>query len=237
MAVNPRALHIEPEDSAPPPPPRSLREQRDNLGGTKDAERPAAVEKTPEAALPIQDTSTELDAQPQHSFMRKGGSSASIGRPWVRAVLGVLCGALISALLLQVVVHERDRIVATEPSARPALEQLCGYLKCRIEPLRQVDAIAIDSSAFTKVRSDVYRLSFVLKNTAQTPVATPAVELTLTDMQDQAVVRRVFTTVDFGKQTTVLEPGAELAASVPLSVKQGAGHEKISGYRLLTFYP
>ena len=133
--------------------------------------------------------------------------------------------------------HERDRIVATEPAARRFLEPLCEVVNCRIAPLLQIEAIAIDSSSFSKVRTDVYRLSFALKNSAQTPIATPAVELTLTDMQDQAVMRRVFTAADFAKQRMVIEPGAELSATVPVSVKHAVGHEKVTGYRLLSFYP
>jgi hypothetical protein len=144
---------------------------------------------------------------------------------------------LVGTLFLQLAVHERDRIVATEPSAKRFLEPLCELVHCKIAPLRHIEAIVIDSSSFSKVRSDIYRLSFVLKNSAQTPVATPAVELTLTDLQDQAVVRRVFTTADFNKLALVIEPGAEVSASVPVSIKQVAGQEKISGYRLLSFYP
>ena len=155
----------------------------------------------------------------------------------MRGGLGLVCVLLVGGLLVQVSVHERDRIVATEPSAKQFLKPICEVLNCQIEPLRQIEAIVIESSSFTKVRSDAYRLSFALKNSGQIPIATPAVELTLTDTQDQAVVRRVFTAAEFSQQVLVMDPGAELLATVPVSIKQGAGYEKISGYRLLTFYP
>ena len=48
-------------------------------------------------------------------------------------------------------------------------------------PLRQIDSVVIDSSAFSKVKGDVYRLSLTLKNTAPIDLAMPAVELSLTD--------------------------------------------------------
>jgi hypothetical protein len=62
-------------------------------------------------------------------------------------------------------------------------------------------------------------------------------ELTLTDMQDQAVIRRVFTATDFGDKSGVMEAGAELSVALPINVKLAGSSEKISGYRLLSFYP
>jgi hypothetical protein len=51
------------------------------------------------------------------------------------------------------------------------------------------------------------------------------------------VVRKFFAVTDFTEKQTVLEPGAELPASLPVSVRLGSNGEKISGYRLLSFYP
>ena len=80
-------------------------------------------------------------------------------------------------------------------------------------------------------------MSVTLKNSAQTPVATPDLELTLTDMQDQAVVRRVFAAADFSKQHIAMDSGAEILVTLPIAIKLNAGSERISGYRLLSFYP
>ena len=86
---------------------------------------------------------------------------------------------------------ERDQIAAQMPQARGALQALCGTLGCRVSPLRQIDAIQIDSSTFNKARADSYLLVFVIRNSAAVTLATPAMELTLTDSQDQPVLRRV----------------------------------------------
>ena len=235
LEVNPQALLGDHQEVAPPA--ATLREQRDNLGRGDVPVRKPKVEAAPNASPAVEEAAQTALEQPQHSFMRQRRASGVWSRPWMRTGLAVGCVVLVGVLVLQVAVHERDRIVATEPSAKRFLLPLCEVLNCRIEPLRQIEAIVIDSSSFSKVRSDAYRLSFVLKNAAQTAVATPAVELTLTDLQDQAIVRRVFTTADFNKQALVMEPGAELSASVPLSVKHGVGQEKVSGYRLVSFYP
>jgi len=178
-----------------------------------------------------------LPVQSHHSFMQTVRLPSRWNRNWVRASLSIVGFLLVIVLILQVVVHERDRIAAMEPSAKHILEPLCAMVGCRIVPLRQIESIVIDSSSFAKVRSDVYRLSFTLKNTAQIPVATPDLELTLTDMQDQSVVRRVFSVAEFGKQQPAIEPGAELQVTLPIGVKLNGSSEKVSGYRLLSFYP
>lgn len=235
LEVNPRALHIDEQDIAPVV--TTLREQRDNLGGSGPSLSTARTDAAPKPAPVAVEPEPMVKEKPLHSFLHKAQTPATRPRPWARAGLRLLAFALLAGLLLQLLVHERDRIVSTEPAARRLLEPLCEVLNCRLEALLQIEAIVIDSSSFAKVRTDVYRLSFALKNSAQTPVATPAVELTLTDMQDQAVMRRVFTTADFAKQRVVIEPGAELLATIIVSVKHGAGHDKVSGYRLLSFYP
>ena len=183
------------------------------------------------------ETSTQSTQEPpQHTFMANRSVSATWSRPWVRAGLWLICLLLSGGLMVQVVVQERDRIAATEPIALRLLEPLCAALGCKIAPLLQIESIVIDSSSFAKTRADVYRLSFTLKNTAPTAVATPSMELTLTDMQDQAVVRRVFVATEFGRQQT-MQPGTELVATLPVAVKPGVSGAKISGYRLLSFYP
>jgi hypothetical protein len=131
-------------------------------------------------------------------------------------------------------VHDRDRLAAAQPQLMPWIEMLCEPLQCKVGPPRQIEAIAIDSSSFSKLRSDTYRLSFTLKNSAGTPVAAPSMELTLTDTQDQPVVRRVLSPNELGAPSQVLAAGGEWSGSVALAV---AANGRISGYRLLAFYP
>ena len=174
---------------------------------------------------------------PQLSFMRDYGVRSKWSNPVARSILVVLSVLFGVLLMLQVVVQERDRLAAGEPAVRQVLESLCAVLGCKIAPLRQIEAIVIDSSSFTKVRADVYRLNFMLKNTAAMDIATPALELTLTDLQDQAVIRRVIGSGNFGSKQGVLVHGEELTASLLISVRTPGSSERVSGYRLLAFYP
>jgi predicted Zn finger-like uncharacterized protein len=171
------------------------------------------------------------------SFMRQARKRSLWQHIAVRLSLGVLSLVLLGALTLQIVVLERDRIAATEPNSRPPLDALCEVVGCQIQPLRKIDAVVIDSSAFTKVQGDIYRLNFTLKSTSAVSLAMPALELTLTDMQDQAVLRRVVQAKELSASKTVLEPGSEISVNLSLRVKTDADEPRVSGYRLLAFYP
>jgi hypothetical protein len=113
---------------------------------------------------------------------------------------------------------------------------MCEQLRCTLGPPRQIEALAIDSSGFNKLRSDAYRLSFTLKNSAAVPVAAPAMELTLTDAQDQPLLRRVLTPAELGAADNVIPAGADWSGAVGIVVSS-SGTPRIAGYRLLAFYP
>lgn len=227
LAVNPHALHIDHLEIADAPVEPTLEpENLDDGVAATAAPQPSG-----------EDPSAEDEAVLHHSFLQPRATPKATGRRSVRIALVMASVLLGAALLLQILVQERDRIVALEPAARSILSPVCELLGCQIAPLRQIESVVIDSSSFTKVRPDVYRLGFTLKNTSHTALATPALELTLTDLQDQPVVRKVFAAADFGDKGGVLEAGAELPVNLPVSVKLGGNAEKISGYRLLSFYP
>jgi hypothetical protein len=146
--------------------------------------------------------------------------------------------SFVLALLLtsQFLFLEKDRIAANAPTLRPMLAYGCELLGCTISAPRQIESIAIDSSAFTHVKSGVYNLSLSIRNVAAIDLAAPAIELTLTDMQDQTLVRRVLLPGDYNAKP-LIGSRAELVAKIPIAVLASVASEKISGYKLLAFYP
>ena len=173
------------------------------------------------------------------SFVRDARRKAFWRRPAIRALLSAVVLVLLCVLGLQVAVQERDRIAAMEPRTRPLLQELCSQLQCAVEPLRQIESIVINSSAFSKLRADTYRLSITVKNNAPLALAMPAIELALTDSGDQPVVRRVLMPADLGaaapNASPVLAAGGEWSGTFPISV--AGSNARIVGYRLLAFYP
>jgi predicted Zn finger-like uncharacterized protein len=182
----------------------------------------------------------QLEPEPElHdlSFVRQARREEFWRRPGVRAMALVALVVLGAALALQIAVHDRDRLTAADPGLRPFLARLCGAFNCSVRPPREIDSLAIDSSAFTKLRGDGYRLSVTLKNQAATEVAMPALELTLTDAQDQPVVRRVLLPTELGTHPGVIAANSEWSGSVVLGVAANEASARIAGYRLLAFYP
>lgn len=155
-----------------------------------------------------------------------------------RALVGV--AALAAVLLVVQVLHqERDLIAARQPSMRPLLAALCGLTGCELSALRQIGDITIDGASFAREKvGDAYRLNFTLRNAAPVPLAMPAVELSLLDTQERAVVRRVLLPAEFGAPS-VLPARAERAASLPLALSgpEGAALPPVAGFHLLAFYP
>ena len=170
------------------------------------------------------------------SFMPHGPQQTWADRYLGHKVMLLVLFVLALLLTSQVLFLERDRIAANTPALHPHLVYGCEILGCTISAPRQIESIAIDSSAFTHVRSGVYRLSLSLRNGAAIDLATPALELTLTDMQDQTLVRRVLLPSEYSVPP-LIGSRAELIANVPVSVRAGVASEKISGYKLLAFYP
>jgi predicted Zn finger-like uncharacterized protein len=171
------------------------------------------------------------------SFMQAKAGSAWWERAPAKWMLGGICALLLGGLLLQHAYTDRDRIAAYQPDMAPALTVMCEWLGCSISPLQAIESVVIDSSSFSKLRNDVYRLNVTIKNNSTVAVAPPSLELTLTDLQDQSMIRRVLGPADIGLRNKTLKPGEEFAVSLPLVVKPSAPTERVSGYRLLAFYP
>jgi len=195
----------------------------------------------------------EQDAHPDVSFVRDARRQAFWRRPVMRWSLGGAALVLLLTLVLQVTLFQRSALAARQTGLQAGLQTLCAYLRCEIPPLRQIESIAIDSSSFNKIAPDAYRLQVVIKNTGAVALAMPSLELTLTDSQDQALLRRVLAPGELGADAATLAAGSEfsgvlaIAISNPVpapgasasaaSVPKPSGPLRIAGYRVLAFYP
>lgn len=212
----------EPEPDGPQDGTPDLRPDRE-----VDAEESLVNEGEPQAEL----------VEPPVSFLKNGNEHSFWGRTSVRWAMGLLGLVLLIGLALQVLVHERNRVVALEPSMKPWMQTLCDAMACTLSPLRRIESIVIESSSFARVSGESHTLSFVLKNTSDIALAIPSMELTLTDAQDQVVTRRVFAPSELGATATVLLAGAEWSGAATIAVDTGSKPERVAGYRLLAFYP
>lgn len=226
----------------------------DAASAAVDAPSPAPTAASEEAEpvfVDMQDTvSSEIpsDVSNDVSFVRDARRQAFWRKPLIRSVLGLSALLLLGLMALQSAVMHRDSLTAYEPRAIPALEMLCERLACQVGPVRQIEAIVIDSSSFKKINdAGIYRLTFTFKNTRFAPVSMPSLEVTLTDTQDQPVLRRVLSPAQFSATSSMLAASAGFSADLSLQVAvnpspsndaTGTGSSlRVAGYRLLAFYP
>ena len=170
------------------------------------------------------------------SFVRQAKRQAFWRRPLVRATLWLLAVGLGVALVAQAALQQRDRLVAAYPSLKPWAEQACQPIGCEVRPLQQLESVLIDSSAMVRLGDGAFRFEVVLKNTSELMLAVPALELSLTNSRDEAVVRRVVLPTDWSAPPDELPPLSELPLSVRITLVDGP-ELRMAGYRAVVFYP
>lgn len=194
---------------------------------------PAPVAGTLEARAEVGDAAATLR---ELDFVRVAERRAFWQQPMVVFASLMVCAALALALALQFVLAERHRLAAHLPGLRPALVSLCVPLRCEVLPLQRIDAVVIDASSFNKARGELFQFDVEVRNTAGVPLAMPALELTLTDSQDQPLVRRVLTPADLQAPTELGASGA-WSGSLPVGLQAPVSADRVAGYRVLAFYP
>lgn len=202
------------------------------------APEPDAADAIPRART---DADTDASEAPEASaiepgFMRQARRQAFWRSTPVRAVLMVLVLVLSVLLAGQWAVQQRSWIAARYPALKPHLVQACGLLGCSVEPLRRIDAIVIDSATLVRRLGQFHSFDIVLQNTADLPLAAPALELSLTDVGDRVIARRVFLPSEWPEAVTELPPRATVPVSFRLSIASG-DDLPMAGYRALVFYP
>lgn len=189
----------------------------------------------PQEPEPLDSIPQEAAATP--SFMNDAKPRFDESVRWMSRIWWIACAVLIVSLGSQWIYQDHDRLAASRPQWRPALSSICNVLQCSIAPLQQIESIAIDSAAFSKGDPGRYRLSFTLKNTANLILAMPNIELTLTDVQDRVVLRRVITPQELLAAEDYLSANSEWPVTVNLRIQSEPSSPAVIGYRLLAFYP
>ena len=235
------------DDTEPPkdeddtePPRRKLRSRaRDNESGFgSDETRPMidfvlseiGVSHVPPSAKAA---SSDLSLSEPPSFVTQARRRAFWSSPMVRAGTWLASLVLVLLLVVQVAVGMRERLAAQYPSMAPLLTALC---RCRIAPWRHLDTVMIDSDRFVRTGPDSFDLGITLRNTGSAPVATPTLDLMLTDAQDQPLVRRVLSPANWGAPPQ-LAAHSEFTGGAVLTVLDAANPQAVSNYRIAVFYP
>ncbi|MGO4153641.1 DUF3426 domain-containing protein [Cupriavidus sp. YAF13] len=149
-------------------------------------------------------------------------------------------GFLVIAGLVQGTYLARSQLSGRFPVLRPALEAACAALGCAVAPWRDIDALRIESSLLQKQddESDAYLLAVTLRNQGRATVALPAIELVMTDLQDQLLLRKVLQPADYleAEQQAFATHGLRAGTELPVRVRFRS-QQAAANYRVLIFYP
>lgn len=152
---------------------------------------------------------------------------------WVAIAVATL------ALAVQVAYYHRTDVVLLFPETKPVVEQFCAKFDCEIPQPRRVELLSIESSDLQadNASPNVMVLTATLRNRAGFVQAFPALELSLTNAQDQTVARRVLMPTDYVPRGTRTASGFAAASDLQVRVYVEAVALRPSGYRLYLFYP
>jgi predicted Zn finger-like uncharacterized protein len=153
---------------------------------------------------------------------------------WSLAVLVVL-----GIFVVQAAYVFRAELAQAEPDLRPLLLDMCSVLDCDIPLPRKPDLVGIEASDLhpDPQQKPLLVLAATLKNRAPFAQDYPHLELTLTDVRDQPVLRKVLSPVEYLVQGTNAREGFAANGDLTVSLWLDTGEVVASGYRLYLFYP
>ncbi len=208
------------------------------------AEAPEPGAETPEAAILEPAIAEPANAEP---VTASGASAFGFGpvaaaepatpaRRWPWLLGGLL---LLLILLAQAAYHYRSAITLLFPETKPYAAALCASLGCELPLPRRIDLMSIEASDLQAdtTNPNVMVLSATLKNRAIFNQQHPLLELTLTDAQDQPVVRRVLAPQDYLGKAVNTQTGFAANTETAIKVFIEGSQVKATGYRLYLFYP
>lgn len=140
--------------------------------------------------------------------------------------------------LLQTAYFMRTKLAAEYPQFKPLLAQACTYLNCEIALPKEVDLLLIDDSDMQENENYAGVINFTssLINNANYAQAYPNIELTLTDADDQPVLRRLIKPVEYLGPEAKLDAGLGAHEEARIKLAIHASDLPVAGYRVLVVY-
>lgn len=153
--------------------------------------------------------------------------------------VSLVTGLLLLTILGQAIYFFRVDLAARYPNVKPALLDYCRLLQCTVPLPRKAELLSIESSDLEAVpgHENQIILNALLRNRAPNAQAFPNLELTLNDIHDAPLSRRIFHPADYLPPTEQEKRGLLGNHEVILKVVLNMRDIKPMGYRLVMFYP
>ncbi len=148
---------------------------------------------------------------------------------------------LLVLLLAQLAIVFRSEVLIRVPAARPLLQQLCAVAGCSVGWPARADLLAVVGSELQAIPgTDILELTAVIRNRASFKVALPAIEVTLTDVANRVVARKVFVPVDYvssaGEPSSRIDEGLGAGADYTVRISFEARGLSAAGFVVYPFY-
>ena len=155
---------------------------------------------------------------------------------WLFSLAALL---LVLGLAGQAAFHFRSEVAISFPAAAPLLERFSAVLGSKLPLPRHTDLVSIETSDLQTdaARGNLLVLNATLRNRAPYAQDYPSLELSLTDTQDVAIARRVFSPLDYLPPKLAAEKAFPANADIPIRLWIEARELSPAGYRLYVFYP
>lgn len=195
-----------------------------------------AVAEADSAPAPEPQPSAVAEEQEEPEFVLRARAQERAARTR-RIVMAGASLVLALALAAQGVTTFRNVLAARYPQLLPALAAACVHLRCRIELPMQIETLSIESGELQTIGGDTFSLNTSLRNQGVLAQAWPNIELTLTDNNDKALLRRVLAPADYLPKDTPTAKGFAARSEQPVKLYFSVKQIKASGYRIAVFYP
>jgi predicted Zn finger-like uncharacterized protein len=196
------------------------------------SEVPATSDTSPAPDVPKDLADLVAPADPEDHWDRVPERAAP--RRWTWVLGSVL---LLVTASLQLAFAFRVELAVLTPGLRPALSGVSALIGATVPYPRKPELIGIEASDLAPAGTDRLLLTATVKNRAPFDQEFPALELTLTDTQDAALVRKVLAPADYLPADH--PPQAAFAAQEEVAVHLTLETPGVpaAGYRLYLFYP
>lgn len=151
----------------------------------------------------------------------------------------VLATLLAIAAIAQAVYFLRSQIAAQLPQSKPYLQQACGYLGCTVDLPREIDLLVLDDHDMQTddQHENVVHLKCTISNRAFYAMAYPNLEVTFTDADSKAIIRRDLKPAEYLSAGTDVAKGLPAHDDVHCKLVLQINGESASGYKLNIYYP
>jgi hypothetical protein len=194
---------------------------------------PPRIDEAPKPPPPPPKPKPDID-EPEFVRSTRQREASSKTRRIALAVGSVL---LLIALVVQAALSFRDVLAARHPGLRPALVSTCALFGCSVNLPARPEQLVIETGELITLGGNAYTFSTVLRNQGDMALAWPSLELTLNDLDDKPLVRRVFAPRDYAGAAAAAPTGFAARGEQQVRIHFRLEGAEPSGYHIAVFYP